>query len=158
MVSVDVGQLNVYQQQHLRGKILHTLSQKEVKLHKCTGRLHLSPSVYHTHTHPHTHLIFGPAVSLPDVGGDDSLGLFSKSRVGSQLWTHTQKTCTCTAAGTAITGHTPMQAYTTLQTLRILRSSYTQSLTVNIQYKHKYEARHLTPRLRRHALTTSVSS
>ena len=88
MVSVDVGQLYVNQQQHLRGKTSHMLCMQRsdeviVQMHK------------HTHTHTHTHLVFGLAVSLSDVGGYDSLGLFSQSRVRSQLNTHRRHTHCC---------------------------------------------------------------
>lgn len=50
-----------------------------------------------------THLLFGLALSLSDVSGDDSLGLFPQSRKWSQLQMHTNKTHTYTAAGIEVT-------------------------------------------------------
>lgn len=57
-----------------------------------------------------THLVFGLALSLSDVSGDDSLCLLPQSRKRSQLQMHTNKTHTYTAAGIEVT-HTFSTVY-----------------------------------------------
>lgn len=60
-------------------------------------------------THTHTHLLFGLALPLSDVGGDDPLRLFSQAREGAELQRHTHGETThthtqgCTAAAGVIT-------------------------------------------------------
>lgn len=58
-----------------------------------------------------THLVFGLALSLSDVSGDDSLRLLPQSRKRSQLQMHTNKTHTYTLLQ-ALRLHIPFQCCT----------------------------------------------